>query len=83
MRVCLLSLCHVQLSETQWTMARQAPLSMEFSKQEYWSGLPRPLPGDLPHPGIEPGSPALQADSLPSDSPGKLNPGGSHANVFI
>ena len=77
------SLSHVQFSDTQWTMARQAPLSMEFSKQEYWSGLPCPLPGDLPHPGIEPGSPALQAEYLPSDSPGKLNQGGSHANVFI
>ena len=49
-----------------WTVACQAPLSMEFSRQEYWSGLPFPSPGDLPDPGIEPGSPALQADSLPS-----------------
>ena len=47
------------------------PLSMEFSKQEYWSGLPLPSPGDLPNPGIEPRSPALQADSLPSEPPGK------------
>ena len=45
---------------------------MEFSRQEYWSGLPIPSPGDLPDPGIEPGSPALQADSLPSEPPGKL-----------
>ena len=44
---------------------------MEFSRQEYWSGLPFPSPGDLPDPGIEPGSPALQADSLPSEPPGK------------
>ena len=44
---------------------------MEFSRQEYWSGLPFPSPGDLPNPGIEPGSPALQADSLPTDPPGK------------
>ena len=44
---------------------------MEFSGQEYWSGLPFPSPGDLPDPGIEPGSPALQADSLPSEPPGK------------
>ena len=44
---------------------------MGFSKQEYWSGLPFPSPGDLPDPGIKPGSPALQADSLPSESPGK------------
>ena len=46
-----------------WTAARQAPLSMGFSRQEYWSGLPFPSPGDLPNPGIEPGSLALQADS--------------------
>ena len=51
---------------TPWTVACQAPLSTRFSKQEYWSGLPFPSPGDLPVPGIEPGSPALQADSLPS-----------------
>ena len=47
---------------TLWTVARQAPLSMEFSRQEYWSGLPFPSPGDLPNPGIEHGSPALQVD---------------------
>ena len=56
---------------TTWTVARQAPLSMEFSRQEYWSGLPFPSPGDLPDPGIEPGSPALQAVLLPSEPPGK------------
>ena len=50
--------------------ARQAPLSMEFSRQEYWSGLPFPSPEDLPNPGIKPGSPALQADCLPSEPPG-------------
>ena len=50
--------------------SHQAPLSMKFSRQEYWSGLPCPLPGDLPNPGIEPGSSALQADYLPSDSSG-------------
>ena len=49
----------------------QAPLSMEFSRQEYWSGLPFPSPGDLPNSGIEPGSPALQADTLPSEPPRK------------
>ena len=49
----------------------QAPQSMRFSRQEYWSGLPCPPPGDLPDPGIEPMSPALQADSLPSEPPGK------------
>ena len=58
---------------TPWTVACQAPLSMGFCRQEYWSGLPFPSPGDLPNLGIEPGSPALQADSLPSESPGKLN----------
>ena len=50
---------------TPWTVAHQAPLSMEFSRQEYWSGLPFPFPGDLPFPGVEPRSPALQADSSP------------------
>ena len=49
----------------------QAPLSMEFSRQEYWSGLPVPSPGDLPNPGIEAGSPALQEDSLPSEPEGR------------
>ena len=51
-------------------MACQAPLSMKFSRQEYWSGLPFSSPGDLPNPGIEPRSPALQADSLLSEPPG-------------
>ena len=49
----------------------QAPLSMRFSRQEYWSGLPFPSPGDLPNPGIKPGSPALQADPLPTELQGK------------
>ena len=62
---------HVQLFETPWTVAYQASLSMGFSRQEYWSVLPFPSPGDLPNPGIEPGSPALQADALPSEPPGK------------
>ena len=52
---------------TPWTVTRQAPLSMGFSRQEYWSGLLFPSPGDLPNPGIEPGFPALQVDSLPSE----------------
>ena len=56
-------LSHVQLFGTPWTVACQAPLSMGFSRQEYWSGSPIPSPGDLPNPGIKPGSPALQADS--------------------
>ena len=51
---------------TPWTVACQVPQSMGFSRQEYWSGLPFPSPGDLPDPGIEPGSPALHADSLPT-----------------
>ena len=54
-----------------WTVAYQASLSMGFSRQEYWSGLPFPSPGGLPDPGIEPSSPALQADALPSEPPGK------------
>ena len=54
-----------------WTVACQAPLSMGFSRQEYWRGEPFPFPGDLPNPGIKPGSPALQADSLPSEPPRK------------
>ena len=58
-------------SVTPWTLAHQAPLSMGFSRQEYWSGLPFPSPGDLPHLGIESGTPALQADSLLSELPGK------------
>ena len=66
------SLSCVWLFATLWTVARQAPLSMGFSRQEYWSGLPCPPPGDLPNPGIEPGSPTLQANSLPSEPPGKL-----------
>ena len=62
---CTCVLSHVQLFATPWTVAHQAPLSMGFSRQGYWSGLPFPSPGDLPNPGIEPGSPALQADSSP------------------
>ena len=65
------SLSHVQLFATPWTAASQAPPSMGFSRKEYWSGLPFPSPGDLPDPGIEPGSPTLQADSLPFEPLGK------------
>ena len=61
----------VRLFATRWTVAYQASPSMEFSRQEYWNGLPFPSPGDLPNPGIEPRSPTLQADTLPSESPGK------------
>ena len=57
-------------SAMPWTVAYQAPPSMGFSRQECWSGLSFPSPGDLPHPGIEPGSPTLQADTLPSEPPG-------------
>ena len=60
-----------RLFVTLWTVACQAPLSMEFSRQEYWSGVPFPSLGDLPSPGIEPWCPALQADSLSSEPPGK------------
>ena len=63
---CLLS--HVELLATPWTVAHQDPVSMKFPRQEYWSGLPFPPPGDCPNPGIEPKfpvSPELQADSLP------------------
>ena len=58
------SLSRVRLFVTLWAVAHQAPLSMEFSRQEYWSGFPFPSPGDLPDPGIEPRSPALQADAF-------------------
>ena len=60
-------LSHVQLFVTPWTAAHQAPLSMELFRQEDWSGLPFPSPGDLSNPGIELRSPALQADSLPTE----------------
>ena len=65
------SLTHVQLFAIPWTEAHKASLSMEFSRQEYWSGYSFPSPGDLPDPGIEPESLALQADSLPSEPPEK------------
>ena len=52
---------------TPWTIALEASLSVGFSRQEYWSGLPFPSPGDLPNPGIKPRSPALQADALPTE----------------
>ena len=65
------SLSRIQLFATPWTIACQALLFMEFSRQEYWSGLPFPSPEDLPDPVIEPRSLASQADSLPSEPPGK------------
>ena len=63
------SLSRVQLFVTPWTVDHQASPSMEFSRHEYWSGLPFPSPEDLSDPGIESGSPALQADALPSEPP--------------
>ena len=67
-KVKMKSLSRVRLP---WTVAHQAPPSMGFSRQEYWSGLPFPSPGDLPEPGIEPKSPASEADTLTSEPPGK------------
>ena len=64
-------LSHIRLFATLWTVSYQASLSMGFSKQEYWSGLPFPSPGDLPDPGIEPESPTLEAGALTSEPPGK------------
>ena len=65
------SLSGFQLFVTKWTVAYQASPSMGFSRKEYWSGLPLPSPGDLPDPGIALRSPALRADALPSEPPGK------------
>ena len=67
------SLSCVRLSAALWTVARQAPLSMEYSRQEHWSGLPFPSPRNLPVPGIEPATLAWQADSFLSEPPGKPN----------
>ena len=71
MKVKMKSLSRARLFATPWTVAHQARLSMGFSRQEYWSGLPFPSPGDLPNPVIKPRSPALQADTLTSEPPGK------------
>ena len=67
------SLSCVRLFATPWTVAYQAPLSMGFSRQEYWSGLPFPSPGDLPDPGIEPRSPELRADTSHPSHQGREN----------
>ena len=67
------SLSRVRLFATSWIVACQAPLSMGFSRQEYWSGFPFPSPGDLPDPAIKPGSLALQTDTLPSEPPWGFN----------
>ena len=66
------SFSRVRLFAIPWTVVYQASLSMGFSRQEYWSGLPLPSPGDLPDPGIKPRCPTLQADALPSEPPGKF-----------
>ena len=71
LKVKVKSLSRVQLFVTPWTVARQVPPSMGFSRQEYWSELPFPSPGDLPDPGIELRPPTLQADTLTSEPPGK------------
>ena len=71
MKVKVKSLSHIQLFVTPWTVAHQAPPSMGFSKQEYWSGLPFPSPGDLPDPGIEPTSPTLAGGFFTNELPGK------------
>ena len=71
LKVKVKSLSCVRLFTTPLSIAHQAPLSMGFFRQEYWSGLPFPSPGDLPGPGIEPGSPALQTEALLSELPGK------------
>ena len=73
MKVKVKSLSRVRLFATPWTVGHQAPASMGFPRQEYWSGLPIPSPGDLPDPETEPGSPTLQADALTSEPPGKPN----------
>ena len=70
MKVKVKSLIRVRLFVTPWTIAHEAPPSMEFSRQAYWSRLPFPSPGDLPDPGIKPLSPTLRTDALPSEPPG-------------
>ena len=75
-------LSRVRLFATPWAVADQAPRSMKFSRQEYWSGLPFPSAEDLPTPGIEAGSPALQADALLSEPPGKPKEMAAHSSVL-
>ena len=76
--VCVVGGRHSVMSDSLWTVAHQAPLYMESSRQEYWSGFPFPSPCNLPDPGIKPCSPALQADSLLSESPGNI-----HIYIYI
>ena len=80
-RGCVLSLSHVRLFATPWTIACQAPLSVEFSRQEYWSGLPFPSPVGFPDPGIKPAPPALAGWFLTTVSPGK--PVKATASIFL
>ena len=80
MKVKVRLLSCVRLFATPWKVAYQAPPSMGFSRQEYWSGLPFPSPGDLPYPGNKPGSPALQTDALTSEPPGKPGQGGKQTS---
>ena len=77
------SLSRVRLFATPWTIAHHAPQSVGFSRQEYWSGQPFPSPEDLPNPGIEPRSPALQADCLLAEPPGKPNLVVRPVNIII
>ena len=74
MKVKVKSLSRVRLFANPWTVAYQSPRSIGFSRQEYWNGLPFPSPEALPNPGTEPGSPTLQADTLPFEPPGKSSP---------
>ena len=77
------SLSHVWLFATPWTVAYQASPSMGFSRQEYWSGLPFPSPGDLLNPRIKPGSPALEADALNSEPPRKLQECSNYRTIVL
>ena len=70
MKISVCGLSNVQLFATPWTLAHQAPVSIGFSQQEYWSGFPFPPPGDLPHPGTEPMSPALAGRLFTTEPPG-------------
>jgi len=83
MQVLQVSLSVVSDSATPWTVPCQAPLSMGFSRQEYWSGFPFPSPGDFPNPGIEPKSPALQVDSLPMSHQGSMQYGSRKENFHL
>ena len=77
------SLSHVRLFETPWIVDYQTLPSMGFSRQDYWSGLPFSSPGDLPDPGIEPRSPALEADTLPSEPLHRVLPGNARSCIQV